>query len=308
MSNPTLVVMAAGMGSRYGGLKQIDPVGPSGEIILDYSTYDALRAGFDKVVFVIRRDIEKTFRDVIGRKLEGRADVAYVFQQLDDLPDGFAVPEGRTKPWGTGHAVLSARDAVSTPFAVINADDFYGQTAFKSIGDYLYQAADSEGVCDYCMVGYELRNTLSENGEVARGVCDVTSDGFLVDIHERTRIQQFEDGIKYVDGEADWVALADDSTVSLNLWGFTPSIMCELSERFAKFLTDKRAADMTKVEYFLPEVVGATIKEHKSRVRVLPTGEKWYGVTYQEDRPLIQAAIRDMVRGGTYPERLWEQK
>jgi choline kinase len=305
MIDPTLVVMAAGVGSRYGGLKQVDPVGLNGEIIIDYSIYDALRAGFRRIVFIIRQDMEAVFRDKVGRAVEKRADTVYVFQELNNVPQGFAVPPDRTKPWGTAHAVLSCRDAVRTPFAVINADDFYGAAAFQVMGGYLRQARDEAGVHDYGMVGYTLSNTLSEHGHVARGICEVTPDGFLVDVRERTRIQPFEDGIKYTDDGVNWVALAPDSVVSLNTWGFTLGVFQELEARFPVFL-EKNVANLTKAEYFLPEVVGDLVREGKARVRVLPTRGKWYGVTYQEDRPRVQAAIREMVRRGVYPERLWD--
>lgn len=305
MSDPTLVVMAAGMGSRYGGLKQIDPVGPNGEIILDYSAYDAIKAGFGKIVFIIRRDLEEAFREKIGNTLEKKIDVAYVFQELTNLPAGFTVPEGRTKPWGTGHAVLSCKGNVNTPFAVINADDFYGATAFSALAPYLRKAEDRDGVSDYCMVGYALKNTLSENGSVARGICEVTPDGFLTDIRERTRIEQFANGIRYTEDGENWVDLDPEVMVSLNTWGFTLSILDELEEGFAPFL--RRTMDnILKTEYFLPEVVGNLVKAGKARVKVLPTDEKWYGVTYQEDRPLIQTAIKDMIHRGMYPENLWE--
>lgn len=296
--------MAAGMGSRYGGLKQIDPVGPNDEIILDYSAYDALKAGFGKIVFVIRRDLETAFRESIGKTLEQRVDVAYVFQEITNLPDGFAVPDGRTKPWGTGHAVLSCKDVVNTPFAVINADDYYGSTAFQSLGQYLRQAQDRDGVYDFCLVGYALSNTLSENGSVARGVCEVTTDGFLADVHERTSIKQFPDGIKYSENGTDWVGLRPETTVSLNTWGFTVSVMEELATRFPLFL-QKSADNILKAEYFLPNVVGELVKEKKARVMVLPTTEKWFGVTYQQDRPIILAAIRELIGQGVYPESLW---
>lgn len=305
MTDPTLVVMAAGVGSRYGGLKQIDPVGLNGEIIMDYSVFDALRAGFGRVVFLIRRDIQAAFRDKIGRVVEKRADTVYVFQELLNLPAGFSVPADRKKPWGTAHAVLSCKDAVRTPFGVINADDFYGATAFQALAQYLRQAQDRDGVYNYGMVGYALDNTLSEHGHVARGVCQVTPEGFLVDVRERTHIERLADGIKYTENGTDWMLLPPASIVSLNTWGFTLSIFRELEARFPLFL-QKNAAHLTRAEYFLPDVVGDLVKEGKARVKVLPTDEKWYGVTYPEDRPRVQAAIGEMIRQGVYPEKLWE--
>jgi hypothetical protein len=305
MTDPTLVVMAAGIGTRYGGFKQIDPVGLNGEIIIEYSIYDALKAGFRKVIFVIRRDMEAAFRERVGRAVEKRMDTVYVFQDLGDMPEGFSVPASRKKPWGTGHAVLSCKRAVRTPFAVINADDFYGATAFQALADYLRQAQDREGIYEYSMVGYALGNTLSEHGHVARGVCQVTPDGFLIDVRERTRIERTPDGIQYTENGADWVRLPSDSIVSLNTWGFALSIFQELEARFPLFL-QKNIAALTKSEFFLPDIVGDLVKEGKARVKVLPTKEKWYGVTYQEDRPRVQAAIREMIRQGLYPEKLWE--
>lgn len=307
MSDPTLVVMAAGMGSRYGGLKQIDPIGPSGEIILDYSAYDAIKAGFGRIVFVIRRDLEEAFREKIGRALERKTDVAYVFQEITNLPEGFTVPEGRVKPWGTGHAAMVCKGAVNTPFAVINADDYYGSSAFQAIGDYLRQAKDANGVYDYCMVGYALSNTLSEHGSVARGVCELTEDGFLTDIRERTRIERSPDGIRYTENGIDWSPLPPDSIVSLNMWGFTVSFLAELEAAFPVFLA-ANAGNLLKAEFFLPEVVGNLAKAGKARVRVLPTGEKWFGITYQEDRPLVRRAIQDLIRAGVYPANLWAER
>ena len=305
MSDPILVVMAAGMGSRYGGLKQMDPIGPNSEIILDYSAYDAIRAGFGRIVFVVSRDLEDAFRERIGRTIGQRVDVAYVVQQLADLPAGFAVPEGRTKPWGTGHAVFSCRNAVETPFAVINTDDFYGATAFRALGQYLRQAEDSSGVYDFCMVGYEVSNTLSEHGTVARGVCEVTPDGFLAGVRERTRIQQRPEGIQYTENGADWVTLPPDTIVSLNTWGFTVSIMKELEARFLLFLRNN-SEDLARAEYFVPDVVGDLVEENKAQVTVLRTKERWFGMTYPQDRPIVQAAIRRLVSRKVYPENLWD--
>ena len=304
MPRPALVVMAAGIGSRYGGLKQIDPVGPQGEIVIDYSLYDALRAGFGKVVFLIRREMEEPFREKIGKSIEARVETAYVFQEIAQVPAGFAVPPERQKPWGTGHAVLVCKDVVHTPFAVINADDFYGATAFQVLAQYLRQAEDRPGMYAYGMVGYRLSHTLSAYGYVARGVCQTTPDGYLLDIRERTRIEKFADGARYTENGTDWVSLPDDTIVSMNMWGFTPSIFTELEARFPAFL-QQSAANVLKAEYFLPDVVGALLHEHKAGVRVLPTNEKWFGVTYREDRPRVQAAIQALIAQGAYPRDLW---
>lgn len=304
MAEPALVVMAAGIGSRYGGLKQVDPVGPSGEIVLDYAVWDALRAGFAKVVFVIRRDIEDVFREKVGRSIERRVPTEYVFQRLDDLPTGFSVPEGRTKPWGTGHAVLTARDAVAEPFAVINADDYYGPGSFRVLADFLRGARQTGGAAEYAMVAFRLANTVTAHGHVARGVCTADGEGYLKTIVERTRVETFEGGIRFTeDGGKSWTPIAGDTLVSMNMWGFTPGFLDELGGRFPKFL--ESCADAAKSEYFLPSVVNDLIQEGKARVRVLPTEEKWYGVTYQEDRPALKAFIREQVAAGRYPERLW---
>ena len=298
MTRLSLVVMAAGIGSRYGGLKQVDPVGPQGEMIIHYSVYDALRAGFEQVVFVIRQEIAETFRERVGCVIEPHADVRYVYQELDQAP------AGRRKPWGTAHAVLCARAATPTPFAVINADDFYGATAYTAMTRHLCQAADRAGQFDIAMIGYPLRNTLSEHGHVARGVCALTADGELVSIQERTRIQAFDDGIKYWDEPAGWVTLAPETVVSMNVWGFTPGIFEALEESFRAFLRTQGERLLT-AEFYLPSFVGQLIDEGRARVRVLPTTESWFGVTYQEDRPRVQAAIRTLIDQGYYPDRLW---
>ena len=304
MVKPTLVIMAAGMGSRYGGLKQIDPVGPNGEIIMDYSIYDALKAGFGKVVFVIKEEFQEVFRERIGYKIENLVNTAYVYQRIDDIPDGLQVPEGRVKPWGTGHAVLSCRNAVDTPFAVINADDFYGSSAFKLLNDYLTSGADAQGRYRYSMAGFILENTLSDHGHVARGVCTVDSEGYLQEIHERTNIKKFEDEAKYSDDGQNWVEIPKNSIVSMNTWGFTPSIFGELEARFSSFFRDN-SSNLLKAEYFLPEVVDQLISEGKAKVKVLPSKDRWYGVTYQEDKPLVTKAIRNFIEQGLYPEKLW---
>ena len=303
MGELTLVVMAAGIGSRYGGLKQVDPIGPNGEIIIHYSVYDALKAGFSRVVFVIRRDIETAFRETIGSEIERRADVAYVYQELTDLPSGFSLPAGRVKPWGTAHAVLCCKDVVTTSFAAINADDFYGAGAYRVLAGHLAKAQDRTGQRDYCMVGYVLSNTLSEHGHVARGVCQVTHNGHLKSIRELTHIEMFSDGIKYCDQPDQWAPLAADSPVSMNFWGFTLSLFDELEEHFPRFLAQNM--ENLKSEFLLPTFVGDLIREKRARVKVLPTDERWFGVTYQADRPRVQAAVRDLIARGRYPQNLW---
>jgi hypothetical protein len=307
MSSLTLVVMAAGIGSRYGGLKQIDPVGPSGEVVLDYSVYDALRAGFDRVVFIIRADIEEAFRERIGRRIERAADTAYVLQSLDQVPPGFAVPAGRKKPWGTAQAILACREAVSTPFVAINADDYYGRTAFEAMAGYFRRPGATIVPGDFAMVGYRLENTLSEHGTVARGVCEATAEGELVGIRELLKIKRFPDGIKHTENDVDWLALEPGSWTSMNFWGFTPDLFGELERRFPAFLK-AGAARIDKAEFLIPEVVGELIREKRARVRILPTRERWFGVTYPEDRPLFQSAVRELVEAGIYPRDLWADR
>ena len=302
----TLVIMAAGMGSRYGGLKQIDPVGPSGEIIMEYSIYDAIKAGFSKVVFIIKKEIEDTFRAVIGKKIEGFVDVEYVYQSIDNVPQGFSVPMGRTKPWGTGHAVLSAKGAVKTPFAVINADDFYGANTYKLLNSFLSSNRDLDNKYKYCMVGFVIENTLTENGYVARGVCNVDKVGNLIDIHERTKIMKFGDETKYTEDDKSWIVIPQGCIVSMNTWGFNQSVFNELEEKFPIFLKDSKE-NILKAEYFLPTVVDGLIKAGNTDVRVLSTLDKWYGVTYQEDKPVVKKAIGDMVQSQIYPQNLWEE-
>lgn len=306
MKKPILIIMAAGMGSRYGGLKQIDPVSDQGEIILDFSLYDAHMAGFEKAVFIIKKENEVDFRALIDEKAGKYMEVDYAFQQLDDIPAGYTVPEGRVKPWGTCHAVLSARNLIDGPFAVINADDYYGPGAFASIYDYLEQAKDDEKY-RYCMVGYQLENTLTENGHVARGVCQVSKDGYLEDIVERTKIMRRGDAIAYKedDGES-WHELAEGTTVSMNFWGFTESFVREMEERFPAFLDKALAENPLKGEYFLPGVVDQLIQEQKASVRVLTSHDKWYGVTYKEDKESVVDALQSMKDKGLYPEKLWK--
>ncbi|MCI8807522.1 MAG: NTP transferase domain-containing protein [Oscillospiraceae bacterium] len=307
MSKPVLVIMAAGMGSRYGGLKQLDPVGEHDQVILDYSMFDARRAGFETVVFVIKREIEEEFKARVGRRVERHMDVKYVFQSMDDLPEGYAVPEGRTKPWGTAQAALAARHVVDGPFAIINADDYYGPAAYREIYDYLCAHGDGERYA-YAMVGYRVRNTVTEHGSVARGVCEVDGDGVLVDIHERTVIEKDGNDARYTeDGGKSWTALAGDTLVSMNMWGFTRSFLDEAQARFPAFLDKALAEAPLKAEYFLPTVVDQLIREGRAEVRVLPSEDKWYGVTYREDKPSVTAAIAAMTESGLYPEELWPE-
>lgn len=305
-NNTTLVIMAAGMGSRYGGLKQIDPVGPNGEIIMEYSIFDAIRAGFSKVVFIIKKEMEATFREVVGRKIEGIVDVEYVYQELDNLPGGFSVPEDRVKPWGTGHAVFCARDAVKTPFAVINADDFYGAETYRLLNNFLSANQDTPDKYKYCMVGFIIENTLTENGHVARGVCNVDGEGHLIDIHERTKIVKFGHETKYTEDDKNWILIPEKSIVSMNTWGFNLSIFAELEDRFPAFLSNNKD-NILKAEYFLPTVVDDLIKAGKADVKVLSTTDKWYGVTYKEDKPIVKNSISNMVADGKYPLHLWEK-
>lgn len=297
---PTLVIMAAGMGSRYGGLKQIDPVGPSGEIVLDYSVFDAIRTGFGKVVFIIRPDIEADFKCVIGDKLAGKLEVEYVFQSIDQLPHGFDVPAGRTKPWGTGQAVLAARPAVHEPFAVINADDFYGRESFEVLSKKL--TAMQVDSTDCCMVGFYIKNTLSPHGGVARGYCDV-ADGKLISVAERFNIQRREDGIICYEQDAACLPMADDDLVSMNAWGFTPRLFDFLEDGFVDFLA--REGGALKSEFLLPELIDGMIQKGETTVDVLPSNETWMGVTYSADKPQVMAGIRALVDAGAYPANLW---
>lgn len=307
MKKPVLVIMAAGMGSRYGGLKQIDPIDADGHMIIDFSLFDAKRAGFEKVVFIIKKENEAVFKEVIGDRIADHMEVSYVFQDINNIPEGFVVPEGRVKPWGTGHAVLSCIDVVDGPFAVINADDYYGYEAFKVIYEYLSTHEDDE-MYRYTMVGYRLENTVTENGHVARGICSTNEAGELVGIKERTRIEKREDGIAFTEDEGQtWTSLPADTLVSMNMWGFSASILQELKAQFPSFLEKGIAENPMKCEYFLPEVVSGLLKEGKATVAVLSSADKWYGVTYKEDKPVVMDAIRRMKEDGTYPAKLWEE-
>ena len=306
MKEPVLVVMAAGMGSRYGGLKQIDPVDKEGHIIMDFSIYDAVRAGFKKVVFIIKKENEEAFRAAVGDRLSRILDVVYVFQDINDLPEGYTPPADRKKPWGTGHAVLSCRNVIDGPFAVINADDYYGVQAFRLAYDFLSKAEDDDKY-RYMMVGYHLSNTLTENGHVARGVCVTDDDGMLLNIHERTRIEKRDGGAAYTEDEgATWTGLPDDTIVSMNMWGFTGSFLSELEKRFPAFLDKNLAENPLKCEYFLPFVVDELIRENKASVKVFATPERWFGVTYKEDKPVVEAGIQELKDKNVYPQHLWD--
>ena len=303
--NPTLLILAAGMGSRYGGLKQVDPVGPSGETLMDYAVYDALRCGFDRVVFVIRRDFEAAFREQVGRKYEGRVALEYAFQEFDDLPAGFVPPAGRTKPWGTAHAIRAARGVIRAPFAMINADDFYGCGAFASLGAFLRESRPSAGNrLQLAMVGYSLNQTLTEHGAVARGICRVSPDGMLENIREMTKIQQVAGGVENREHEAPPVRLTGLETVSMNMWGFPRELMAEMEAQFAPWLQANGSS--LKAEWYIPFVVNELVQKGRAGVRVLPTDSPWFGITYRDDRPRVVVAIQRLIDAGVYPANLWK--
>ena len=302
---PVLVVMAAGMGSRYGGLKQIDPVGSHGEAILDYSIYDAHQAGFETVVIIIKEAIKKDFMDTVGARLKNApVEIRYAYQELDKLPAGYTVPEGRTKPWGTSHAVLCGAEAIDgAPFAVINADDYYGKEAFQVIYNYLSTCTDPYG---YCMVGYELGKTVTENGSVARGICEINAEGFLDVVTERTKIEQYEGGIHFTEDDGKtWTDVAPETIVSMNMWGFMPSFLEEINNRFSAYLDEYLPVNPLKCEYFLPLPISQLIAEKKATVKVLSSSDRWYGVTYAADKPVVVAALKGMTEEGKYPDGLW---
>ena len=304
MKKTALVIMAAGIGSRFGGgIKQLAKLGPHGEIIIDYSIHDALKAGFDKIVFIIRRDIEADFKEVIGDRIAKIADVEYAFQELSDLPEGFTVPEGRKKPWGTGHAILAARKVVDCPFAVINADDFYGQEGFRRVHDYLVNAQDTEDCMDLCMAGYVLGNTLSENGAVTRGVCTVDKDGCLASVNETFDIMKKDGRVTGRTEDGKEVLLQEDDAVSMNMWGLSPKFLRSLEEGFPEFL--KKAEGNLKAEYLLPMIIGEQLEKNKATVKVLRTEDKWFGVTYAEDKEYVMKALKDLSDRGVYGEKLF---
>ena len=305
---PVLVVMAAGMGSRYGGLKQIDPVGSCGEAILDYSLYDAYRAGFETAVIIIKEAIRKDFMDTVGKRLEScPMEIRYAYQELDKLPEGFTVPEGRTKPWGTCHAVLCAAEAIDgAPFAVINADDYYGVSAYKVIFDTLSRLSDDEKY-HFCMVGYLLGNTVTENGSVARGVCQADENGKLITVTERTRIEKYDGGIHFTEDSGEsWTDLPADTIVSMNMWGFSAGFLKEIADRFPAFLRTTAVENPLKSEFFLPFAVESLLREEKADVLVLSSPDKWYGVTYAADKPVVVAALAEKTKEGLYPDGLWK--
>ena len=303
---PILVIMAAGMGSRFGGLKQIEPISDKGEIILDFSLYDAFMAGFKKAIFVIKRENEEDFRKLIDNGAAKYMKVDYAFQQLNDLPDGYSVPEGREKPWGTAHAVMAARHLADGPIAVINADDYYGPGAFQTIYDFLEGACDGEKY-SYCMVGYDIENTLTENGFVSRGVCKTSEQGFLTEITERTKIQWKDGEIVYTEDDGKtWKNLPKVTTVSMNFWGFTSSMMKEMEAGFPAALDKILAENPLKGEYFLPGVVDRLLREGKAEVKVLKSRDRWYGVTYKEDKESVVSALQSMKDKGEYPDKLWK--
>lgn len=299
---PTLMVLAAGMGSRYGGLKQLDGLGPNGETIMDYSIYDAQKAGFGKVVFVIRELFEKEFREKIISKYENHIPVEIVFQELSNLPEGYTLDPKREKPWGTNHAVMMGKSLIKEPFAVINADDFYGRTSYEVLAKKLVELENEKN--HYCMVGYKLKNTLSESGAVARGVCESDSDSFLKTVTERTHIERKDGEIQYKDADNSWHIIPEEAPVSMNMWGFTPDYFQYSDEHFKEFLDENKSNP--KAEYFIPYVIDILIKNNKADVTILDTPEKWFGVTYAEDRPAVVAKLEALVEAGVYPSPLWK--
>ena len=303
---PTLIIMAAGMGSRYGGLKQVDRITDTGEIILDFSLYDAMMAGFERVVFVIKEEHRELFRELVDERAGRYMQVEFAYQKLDDIPEGFEIPEVREKPWGTGHAVLACRHLINGPFAVINADDYYGAGGFSDIYEYLTGNRDGEKY-SYCMVGYKLENTVTENGHVARGVCDIDENGYLKQVTERTKIMRKEQGISYTEDDGrTWVKLPDDTVVSMNFWGFSHSMMEELEKGMPEFLDTALKNNPIKGEYYLPAAADRLIREGKATVKVLTSHDKWYGVTYKQDREDVKNALESMKDKGFYPEKLWK--
>jgi len=301
--NPTLLILAAGIGSRYGGLKQLDQIGPSGEAIIDYSIYDAIRAGFGKVIFVIKENIAIEFNEVFDEKLRGKIRVEYVFQEINKIPEGIVYSKDRQKPWGTGHAVLVAMDKIHEPFAVINADDFYGCSSYQALAGFYKEWTPHKGDT-YCMIGYELGKTLSEYGSVSRGICQQDCNDFLLEVNERTRIERDARGIAYIDETGKSFYLDEQTTVSMNFWGFTPSFFNHLEKGFLEFI--KTNATSPKAEFYIPAVINDLLKQKKASVRILPCSDQWFGMTYREDRELVVSKIRELVNAGFYPDNLWK--
>jgi NDP-sugar pyrophosphorylase family protein len=297
---PTLLIMAAGLGSRYGSLKQIEPIGPGGEAIIDYSVYDAIRAGFGKVVFVIKKEIEADFQGSLLKRFENRIETSYVFQELDMLPEGFSLPPDRKKPWGTAHAIMISESAINTPFAAINADDFYGYESFRELNSFL---TGNNKETDYCMVGYKLKNTLSEHGTVSRGLCDIDDKGFLRTVTELTKIKQKDAGIVYYEND-EIISLPEESIVSMNMWGFTGTVFAKIKERFSAFL--KECINDPKAEFYIPTMVDLLIKSGEARVKVLNSNATWFGITYKEDKEAVKRNISGKIDSGEYPRKLWE--
>jgi NDP-sugar pyrophosphorylase family protein len=297
---PTLLIMAAGLGSRYGSLKQIEPIGPGGEAIIDYSVYDAIRAGFGKVVFVIKKEIEADFQGSLLKRFENRIETSYVFQELDMLPEGFSLPPDRKKPWGTAHAIMISESAINTPFAAINADDFYGYESFRELNSFL---TGNNKETDYCMVGYKLKNTLSEHGTVSRGLCDIDDKGFLRTVTELTKIKQEDAGIVYYEND-EIISLPEESIVSMNMWGFTGTVFAKIKERFSAFL--KECINDPKAEFYIPTMVDLLIKSGEARVKVLNSNATWFGITYKEDKEAVKRNISGKIDSGEYPRKLWE--
>lgn len=299
---PILLIMAAGLGSRYGGLKQIDKIGPNGEILLELSLHDAIKAGFERVVFILREEIKDEFKELIEDKLKQYVEVSYVIQKIDELPKGYAAPKGRRKPWGTGHAILCAKNVIDSPFVVINADDFYGAESFKKIYNFLIKNSDES---TYGMIGYRLYNTLSENGHVARGICNV-EDGYLEEVIERTKIIKKDELAFYTEDDINWMEVEYDSLVSMNMWAFNTNIFEVLEEQFKSFLDGEAKQNPMKSEYFVPTVINSLLANNKIKVKVIESKDKWYGVTYQEDKYIVMNAIENMIKEGIYHKNIWE--
>jgi NDP-sugar pyrophosphorylase family protein len=300
---PTLLILAAGIGSRYGGMKQIDQVGPSGEAIIDYSLYDALRAGFGKIVFVIRKDIENDIKEFLGDKIAGKAEVEFIHQELDMIPEGLVYPPDRVKPWGTGHAIWVAAKAIKEPFVAINADDFYGRGSYMKMAEYLISAGKTSST-EFCMIGYQIQQTLSEHGSVSRGICEADDQSYLRAVVERTEIFRKNGRIVYRDENLKEVQVPGDTLVSMNIWGFTPAVFAYIEQQFSEFI--RKNISNIKAELYIPKIVNEMIKDGNARVRILPAVDEWFGVTYKEDKPLAVEKIRELVQKGAYPRNLWK--